>query len=85
MYGLLFKVVYHDVDQPIQVILDLPFRGLRAILPTMHSLVLALFALPLDFFSCTFGLGELIQIIKIMMDLFYMWQHILKAYSTKFI
>ena len=73
------------MDQPIHMILYLPFLVLRTILPIMHNLVLASSALPLDFFSCTCGVGELKEIIKFMMNPFQMWQHMLEAYSTNFV
>ena len=71
MYGSLFKIVCYDVDWSIQVILYWALLGLRATGAVMQSLVLAFSASPLDF-SCTCGLDKLIEIIKIMMNLFSM-------------
>ena len=81
MYGLLFKAVHFGVDWPFEVILYFPFLRLRAILAIMHSIVLTFSAIPVDFFSYTCALSELIEMIKIMMNLFSMLQHILEVYS----
>ena len=64
------------------MILYSPFLGLRATGAIMQSVELAVSVLFLDFFSCTWGLGELIEIIKIMMNLFSIWQHVFRAYSS---
>ncbi len=81
MYGHLFKVVCPDFDWSIQVISYSTLLVLRAIEAIMQSLVLGFSALLLDS-TCTCGLGELIEIIKIMMDLFSTWQDMFKAYCT---
>ena len=37
----------------------------------------------LDFLAC--GLGEMIELIKIIMNLFYMWKHMSWAYSSNYV
>ena len=82
-YGHLFKIICYDVGLSIQVILYSPILGLRGIWSIMQKLALAFSALPLDFLSCTCGLGEIIEIIEIMMSLSSMWRHTyIKAYFT---
>ena len=75
MYGHLLKVVCCEVGWSIEAILYPPFLGIRAIWPIMQSLALAFSMQPLDFLSGTCGLGEMIKISKIMMNLFSIWNH----------
>ena len=68
----------------IQVTLYSPILALRAIWPIMQSLVLAFSAQPLDLLSCTCWLGEMIEIIEIMMSLSFNI-YISEAYSTNYV
>ena len=82
MYVHLFKAVCHDVGWSIEWILHPPFLGLRATGAIMQTLVLAFFAISLESFPCTDGESEMMERIKHIMNLLFMWQYIFRAYST---